>query len=158
MYPRARPGAARESAIAAFQQVLHAGLTRAGYPAAADPAQVDKVKVIGILCIFGLLATMVYGPLAALLVELFPARIRYSSLSLPYHIVNGWIGGFMPTIGFAMVAATGNIYQGLWYAVVLAALTAVVGILVQIGRASVRERARQSVYDCGGALLLKRKK
>ena len=89
----------------------------------------DKVKVIGILCIFGLLATMVYGPLAALLVELFPARIRYSSLSLPYHIGNGWIGGFMPTIGFAMVAATGNIYQGLWYAVGIAAVTAVVGIL-----------------------------
>jgi len=127
--PRALTGAARESAIAAFQQDLHAGLTRAGYPAAADPAQVDKVKVIAILCIFGLLATMVYGPLAALLVELFPARIRYSSLSLPYHIGNGWIGGFMPTIGFAMVAATGNIYQGLWYAVVFAAITAVVGIL-----------------------------
>src|SRR3546814_20862895 len=89
MYPRARPGAARESAIAAFQQDLHAGLTRAGYPAAADPAQVDKVKVIGILCIFGLLATMVYGPLAAPLVELFPARIRYRSLSLPYHLGNG---------------------------------------------------------------------
>src|SRR3546814_7062476 len=115
--------------IAVFQQDLHAGLTRAGYPAAADPDQVDKVKVIAILCIFGLLATMVYGPLAALLVELFPARIRYSSLSLPYHIGNGWIGGFMPTIGFAMVAATGNIYQGLWYAVVFAAITAVVGIL-----------------------------
>src|SRR3546814_3067802 len=65
--------------------------------------------------LFRSLATMVYGPLAALLVELFPARIRYSSLSLPYHIGNGWIGGFMPTIGFAMVAATGNIYQGLWY-------------------------------------------
>src|SRR3546814_12196856 len=80
--------------IAVFQQDLHAGLTRAGYPAAADPDQVDKVKVIAILCIFGLLATMVYGPLAALLVELFPARIRYSSLSLPYHIGNGWIGGF----------------------------------------------------------------
>ena len=84
--------------------------------------------MILILCVFGLLATMVYGPLAALLVELFPARIRYSSLSLPYHIGNGWIGGFMPTIGFAMVAATGNIYQGLWYAVTIAAITAVVGI------------------------------
>src|SRR3546814_13324038 len=72
---------------------------------------------------------MVYGPLAALIVELFPARISYSSLSLPYHIGNGWIGGFMPTIGFAMVAATGNIYQGHWSSVVLTAVTQVVRIL-----------------------------
>ncbi len=127
--PATLTGEAKASAIAAFQTELHTALTRAGYPPAADPAQVNKVKVIAILCIFGLLATMVYGPLAALLVELFPARIRYSSLSLPYHIGNGWIGGFMPTIGFAMVAATGNIYQGLWYAVAFAAITAVVGIL-----------------------------
>lgn len=127
--PGALTGEARAEAIAAFQDEVQAALSRAGYPAAADPAAIDKVKVIAILCIFGVLATMVYGPLAALLVELFPARIRYSSLSLPYHIGNGWIGGFMPTIGFAMVAATGNIYQGLWYAVVIAAITAVVGIL-----------------------------
>ncbi|WBX84558.1 MFS transporter [Sphingosinicella microcystinivorans] len=127
--PGTLTGEARAEAIAAFQDEVQAALSRAGYPAAADPAAIDKVKVIAILCIFGVLATMVYGPLAALLVELFPARIRYSSLSLPYHIGNGWIGGFMPTIGFAMVAATGNIYQGLWYAVVIAAITAVVGIL-----------------------------
>lgn len=127
--PAILDGKAKAEAIARFQAEVQGELTRAGYPAKADPAQVDKLKVIGILCIFGVLATMVYGPLAALLVELFPARIRYSSLSLPYHIGNGWIGGFMPTIGFAMVAATGNIYQGLWYAVVVAAVTAVVGIL-----------------------------
>ncbi len=126
--PAKLTGEAKAQAIAAFQEEVHAGLSRAGYPAAADPAAVDKGRVIAILCVFGLLATMVYGPLAALLVELFPARIRYTSLSLPYHIGNGWIGGFMPTIGFAMVAATGNIYQGLWYAVVIAAITAVVGI------------------------------
>jgi len=126
--PAKLKGEAKAQAIAAFQEEVHAGLSRAGYPAAADPAAVDKGRVIAILCVFGLLATMVYGPLAALLVELFPARIRYTSLSLPYHIGNGWIGGFMPTIGFAMVAATGNIYQGLWYAVVIAAITAVVGI------------------------------
>lgn len=127
--PATLTGEARAEAIAAFQDEVQTALSRAGYPAAADPASIDKVKVIAILCIFGILATMVYGPLAALLVELFPARIRYSSLSLPYHIGNGWVGGFMPTIGFAMVAATGNIYQGLWYAVVIAAITAVVGIL-----------------------------
>ncbi|MGB3847109.1 MAG: MFS transporter [Sphingopyxis sp.] len=127
--PARLAGDAKAAAIAAFHEEVQAGLTRAGYPAAADPAAIDKLRVILILCVFGILATMVYGPLAALLVELFPARIRYSSLSLPYHIGNGWIGGFMPTIGFAMVAATGNIYQGLWYAVVIAAVTAVVGIL-----------------------------
>lgn len=127
--PALLKGEAKAAAVAAFQTDVQAALSRAGYPDSADPASVNKLKVIGILCIFGVLATMVYGPLAALLVELFPARIRYSSLSLPYHIGNGWIGGFMPTIGFAMVAATGNIYQGLWYAVVIAAITAVVGIL-----------------------------
>jgi len=121
--------AGRAAAVASFDAAAKAELDAAGYPDRADPARVNKGRVLLILCTFGLLATMVYGPLAALLVELFPARIRYSSLSLPYHIGNGWIGGFMPTIGFAMVAATGNIYQGLWYAVVIAAVTAVVGIL-----------------------------
>ncbi len=121
--------ASRAASVAAFAAAAKTRLDAAGYPDKADPAQVNKVKVIMILCVFGVLATMVYGPLAALLVELFPARIRYTSLSLPYHIGNGWIGGFMPTIGFAMVAATGNIYQGLWYAVTIAAVTAVVGIL-----------------------------
>src|SRR3546814_5675974 len=87
--PATLTGEAKADAIAVFKKDLQAGLTRSGYPAAADPDQVDKVKVIAILCIFGLLATMVYGPLAALLVELFPARIRYSSLSLPSRIGNG---------------------------------------------------------------------
>ena len=119
----------RAATVAAFAATAKARLDAAGYPDKADPAQVNKVKVILILCVFGVLATMVYGPLAALLVELFPARIRYTSLSLPYHIGNGWIGGFMPTVAFAMVAASGNIYQGLWYAVTIAAITAVVGIL-----------------------------
>lgn len=127
--PAGMDKAERAAAVASFGAAAKAELVAAGYPDKADPAKVNKVKVILILCVFGLLATMVYGPLAALLVELFPARIRYTSLSLPYHIGNGWIGGFMPTIGFAMVAATGNIYQGLWYAVVIAAITAVIGIL-----------------------------
>jgi hypothetical protein len=72
--------------------------------------------------------TMVYGPIAAWLVELFPARIRYTSMSLPYHIGNGWFGGFLPTVAFAMVAATGDIYYGLWYPIVIALMTAVLGI------------------------------
>jgi MFS family permease len=108
---------------------LSAALNAAGYPAKADPARVDKPRVVAILVWLVLLVTMVYGPIAALLVELFPSRIRYTSMSLPYHIGNGWFGGFLPTTAFAMVAATGDIYYGLWYPVVVAALTAVVGLL-----------------------------
>ena len=122
-------GDTKNSAVAAFGADVQRALVAAGYPTDADPDQIDRFKVIVILCMLGTLGTMVYGPLAALLVELFPARIRYSSLSLPYHIGNGWIGGFMPTVAFAMVAATGSIYQGLWYAIVIAGITAVVGIL-----------------------------
>jgi predicted MFS family arabinose efflux permease len=108
---------------------LSQAVTTAGYPAKADPAQVDKVKVVAILTWLVLLVTMVYGPIAALLVELFPSRIRYTSMSLPYHIGNGWFGGFLPTTAFAMVAATGDIYYGLWYPIVIAALTVVAGLL-----------------------------
>ena len=72
--------------------------------------------------------TMVYGPITAMLVVMFPTRIRYTSMSLPYHIGNGWFGGFLPTTAFAIVAATGNIYSGLWYPVIVALLTAVVGV------------------------------
>jgi hypothetical protein len=108
---------------------IAAVLTAAGYPDRADPAQRNTPMVIAILTALVILVTMVYGPIAALLVELFPARIRYTALSLPYHIGNGWFGGFLPTIAFAMVAATGNIYAGLWYPVGVAVLTLVVGLL-----------------------------
>jgi MFS family permease len=108
---------------------LSAAASAAGYPAKADPTRIDKPRVVAILVWLVLLVTMVYGPIAALLVELFPSRIRYTSMSLPYHIGNGWFGGFLPTAAFAMVAATGNIYYGLWYPVVVAALTVVVGLL-----------------------------
>ncbi len=108
---------------------ITAAVGAAGYPAKADPAQIDKVKVVAILFWLVLLVTMVYGPIAALLVELFPSRIRYTSMSLPYHIGNGWFGGFLPTTAFAMVAATGDIYYGLWYPIVVAGLTLVVGLL-----------------------------
>ena len=74
--------------------------------------------------------TLVYGPIAAALVEMFPARIRYTSMSLPYHLGNGWLGGFLPTTAFAMVAATGNIYYGLWYPITVAAATFVVGLFL----------------------------
>jgi MFS family permease len=116
-------------AIKAFQDQARAALTAAGYPERADPAQVNKPLVVFILFILVLYVTMVYGPIAALLVELFPTRIRYTSMSLPYHIGNGWFGGFLPTTAFAMVAATGDIYYGLWYPIAVAALTVVVGLL-----------------------------
>jgi len=119
----------RAAAIAAFQGQGQAALTAAGYPSEADPERIDKVKVVAILTILVLYVTMVYGPIAAMLVELFPARIRYTSMSLPYHIGNGWFGGFLPTFAFAMVAATGDIYYGLWYPVAIAAATVLIGAL-----------------------------
>jgi len=108
---------------------LGAALKSAGYPAKADSALVDRPKVIAILFLLVIYVTMVYGPVAAMLVEMFPTNIRYTSMSLPYHIGNGWFGGFLPTTAFAMVAATGNIYYGLWYPIIVASVTAVIGIL-----------------------------
>jgi hypothetical protein len=122
-------GAERAAAITAYQDALKGALDDAGYPAKADPEQVNKPLVIAILFYLVFLVTMVYGPIAAMLVELFPSRIRYTSMSLPYHIGNGWFGGFLPTTAFAMVAATGDIYYGLWYPVVVAVLTVIIGLL-----------------------------
>ena len=127
--PAKLAGATRAEAITAYQGQISAALANAGYPEKADPAQMDKVKVVAILFYLVLLVTMVYGPIAAMLVELFPTRIRYTSMSLPYHLGNGWFGGFLPTTAFAMVAATGDIYYGLWYPVVVAAATVVIGLL-----------------------------
>jgi len=105
-------------------------LSEVGYPSKADPAQINKPKVVAILFYLVLLVTMSYAPIAATLVELFPSNIRYSSMSLPYHIGNGWLGGLLPAIGFAMVAANGDIYFGFWYPVVVAAVTFVIGLFV----------------------------
>jgi MFS family permease len=127
--PNVLKGADRKAAIAAFQKQVKGALSAAGYPDKADPATVNKPMVVLILFILVLYVTMVYGPIAAMLVELFPARIRYSAMSLPYHIGNGWFGGFLPTTAFAMVAATGDIYYGLWYPIVVAGLTLVLGLL-----------------------------
>ncbi|MBL8530113.1 MAG: MHS family MFS transporter [Hyphomonadaceae bacterium] len=129
--PTARrlPEAERARAIAAFHGELRAALDAHGYPPAADPARINKPLVVAILALLVIYVTMVYGPIAAMLVELFPTRIRYTSMSLPYHIGNGWFGGFLPTTAFAIVAATGNIYNGLWYPVVVAAFTLVFGLL-----------------------------
>jgi hypothetical protein len=114
-------------ARAAWTKTLGATLSEAGYPAKADPAQINKPLVVGLLTLLVLYVTMVYGPIAAALVEMFPARIRYTSMSLPYHIGNGWFGGFLPATAFAMVAASGDIYRGLWYPIIIAAVTLVVG-------------------------------
>jgi MFS family permease len=127
--PRTVTGADRAAAIKAFQDRAKAALTAVGYPDKADPAAIDKPLVVIILTILVLYVTMVYGPIAALLVELFPTRIRYTSMSLPYHIGNGWFGGFLPTTAFAMVAATGDIYYGLWYPIGVAVITLVIGLV-----------------------------
>jgi MFS family permease len=127
--PHVLTGAARKSAIADFQKQVKGALSAAGYPDKANPAAINKPMVVAVLFVLVLFVTMVYAPLAALLVELFPARIRYSAMSLPYHIGNGWFGGFLPTTAFAMVAATGDIYYGLWYPIVVAAITLIVGFV-----------------------------
>ena len=112
-----------------FTEQLKALIGEAGYPAKADPAQLNKPMVLLILVILVLYVTMVYGPIAAMLVEMFPTRIRYTSMSLPYHIGNGWFGGLLPTTSFALVAFKGDIYFGLWYPIVIALITFVIGTL-----------------------------
>jgi MFS family permease len=118
--------------IAAFKKDVGAALTAAGYPAKAKPIEFMSGqwwKIVAILTILVIYVTMVYGPIAAALVELFPTRIRYTSMSLPYHIGNGWFGGLLPTTAFAIVASTGNMYNGLWYPIVIAVMTFVIGTL-----------------------------
>ena len=114
---------------AEFKKAVADALKAAGYPAKADMAKLDKVMVIVILTYLVILVTMVYGPIAAMLVEMFPTRIRYTSMSLPYHIGNGWFGGLLPTTAFAIVAQTGNMYNGLWYPIIIAGATFVIGTL-----------------------------
>jgi MFS family permease len=114
---------------AAFKKTVGDALRAAGYPAKADPAKLNKPMVILILSILVIFVTMVYGPIAAMLVEMFPTRIRYTSMSLPYHIGNGWFGGLLPATGVAIVAQTGNMYNGLWYPIIVASVTFVIGML-----------------------------
>jgi len=125
---------------AEFKKLIADDLKAAGYPTKADPAKMDKFMVALILTYLVILVTMVYGPIAAMLVELFPTRIRYTSMSLPYHIGNGWFGGLLPTTAFAIVAQTGNMYNGLWYPIIIAAATFVIGTLF------VRETKNVDIY------------
>ena len=118
-----------KASIAAFKKAVAEATKAAGYPPKADPAKINKPLVVGILTLLVIYVTMVYGPIAAMLVELFPTRIRYTSMSLPYHIGNGWFGGLLPTIAFGMVAQSGNIYNGLWYPIIIASATFVIGML-----------------------------
>jgi hypothetical protein len=115
---------------AEFDKTLAAAMAEAKYPAKANSDKVAVVPVILLLFVLVLYVTMVYGPIAAMLVELFPTKIRYTSMSLPYHIGNGWFGGFLPTTAFAIVAAKGDMYSGLWYPIVVAAMTLVVGMVL----------------------------
>ena len=115
-------------------------LKAAGYPEKADPAAVNKPMLVLLLFILVIYVTMVYGPIAAMLVEMFPTRIRYTSMSLPYHIGNGWFGGLLPTTTFALVAFKGDIYYGLWYPIIIALITVVVGALF------IRETKDNDIY------------
>jgi len=128
---------------ACFEKDVRAALNKAGYPAKADPIPAFSGRwllLVLALTIMVVYVTMVYGPIAAMLVEMFPTRIRYTSMSLPYHIGNGWFGGFLPAISFSIVAATGNIYSGLWYPIVVAGITFVIGMLF------VKETKDSAVY------------
>ncbi|HEX7890262.1 MAG TPA: MFS transporter [Ramlibacter sp.] len=138
-----RHGFSAESgkAIADFKKQLGDTAKAAGLTQPADKAKMNTVTVLAILVFLVILVTMVYGPIAAMLVELFPTRIRYTSMSLPYHIGNGWFGGLLPTTAFAMVAATGDLYYGLWYPVIVAAGTFVIGMLF------VRETKDVDIYS-----------
>lgn len=125
-------GLAKDEAAAkdkSFSKELADAIKAAGYPAKADPAQINKPMVLVLLTLLVIYVTMVYGPIAAMLVEMFPTRIRYTSMSLPYHIGNGWFGGLLPTTAFALVAFKGDIYYGLWYPIIIAAATFIIGAL-----------------------------
>jgi MFS family permease len=123
-----------------FTGAVNKAVTAAGYPVKADPAGTNKVMTILLLTVLMIYVTMVYGPIAAMLVEMFPTRIRYTSMSLPYHIGNGWFGGFLPTTSFAIVAATGDIYSGLWYPIIIAVITLIIGVPF------VRETRNNNIY------------
>ena len=122
------PGPELKALKAKSAEDINAELAAAGYPTSADPAKMNMPLLLGVLLLFVVAATALYGPQAAALVEMFPTRIRYTAMSLPYHVGTGWVGGFLPVTSFAIVALTGDIYAGLWYAVAFTALSAIVTI------------------------------
>ena len=124
----------------ALAKSIGEAISQHGYPASADPAAINRPMTVLLLFILVIYVTLVYAPIAAWLVELFPTRIRYTGMSLPYHIGNGWFGGLLPTTAFAIVAQTGNMYNGLWYPIIIAAVTFVIGMLF------VRETKDRDIY------------
>ena len=139
-FDASKAGAGAAAARATFVKDIGTELSSAGYPAANNPSVVkmssafdvfreQTAVIIGLLFVLMVYVTMVYGPIAAMLVEMFPTRIRYSGMSLPYHIGNGWFGGLLPAMSFAMIAATGDIYYGLWYPIIFATITVIVGAI-----------------------------
>jgi len=129
MSAKGLPKDVAKSVKASVEVKIKDGLRQAGYPAKADPARMNLAGAFGVLLVFVIAATALFGPIAACLVELFPTRIRYTAMSLPYHIGTGWVGGFVPFTAFAIVAAVGNIYSGLWYPFAFTAVSAVVCLL-----------------------------
>jgi hypothetical protein len=123
---QALAGPGLKAAVAGVKTRLVKALAGAGYPAAADPAQVNLPGLFGVMMIFVVAATALFAPIASTLVELFPTRIRYTAMSLPYHVGTGWVGGFVPVTAFAIVTATGDIYAGLWYPVIFTAISAII--------------------------------
>lgn len=137
-------GLSKEEAAAKDKELSKAladDIKAAGYPSKADPEQINKPMVLLLLFILVIYVTMVYGPIAACLVEMFPTRIRYTSMSMPYHIGNGWFGGLLPTTSFALVAFKGDIYYGLWYPIVISVITVVIGLLF------VKETVRNNIHE-----------
>ena len=137
-------GLSKEDAAAKDKELSKAladDIKAAGYPSKADPEQINKPMVLLLLFILVIYVTMVYGPIAACLVEMFPTRIRYTSMSMPYHIGNGWFGGLLPTTSFALVAFKGDIYYGLWYPIVISLITVVIGLLF------VKETVRNNIHE-----------
>ncbi len=120
----------KETTVKGFDEAgIKAAVKAAGYPATADKSQINRPKIVMIIVILMIYVTMVYGPIAAFLVEMFPTKIRYTSMSLPYHIGNGWFGGFLPFTATFLAISAGNIYQGLWYPIIIASMTFVIGSL-----------------------------
>jgi hypothetical protein len=124
-----RPPSEIRAARAQFEAQLRAELAAAGYPTSADPADINWPLLFGVMLTFLVAATALYGPLAACLVELFPTRIRYTAMSVPYHVGTGWFGGLQPAISFAIVTAVGNIYAGLWFPVIVTGLALLIALV-----------------------------
>jgi Sugar (and other) transporter len=139
---KALDGPALKARKAEVATALKADLAAAGYPSSADPGAIDWIILYGWMLVFVIAACALYGPQAAALVEMFPTRIRYTAMSLPYHIGTGWVGGFLPVTSFALVAITGDIYAGLWYPIFFTALSVICALIFM------KETAGKPLEEC----------